>query len=337
MAEQVISTEKLTADNARLSAVRNGGQEIARQGMERVQELALKSRAGSTLKSYDSDWRSFELWGLEHQHQTLPAAPTTVALYLAHLTDRGLKASTIRRHLASISVRHQLAGYDETNPARAPQVSAVMKGIAREGRGRPTRKATAATLLSIRTLVDGLGERPADLRDRAIILVGFAGALRRSEVVAIDAELVTLDAGGLLIRIPHSKTDQEGAGMILGLPYGAHQRTCPVRAYLAWMDRSGIATGPVFRPVNRHGHILGRRLGDRAVADMLHRRALAAGLEGAYSGHSLRAGFATEAYRQGVPELAVMRHGRWRSSQVMRGYVQEGRVWSDNAAAELGL
>lgn len=328
---------QLTADNAPLSAVRIAGQEIARTGLERVEELARKSRGASTLKSYDSDWRSFELWALEHQHQTLPATPTTVALYLAHLADRGLAASTVRRHLTSVSVRHQLAGHDDPNPTRAPQVSAVMKGIAREDRGRQTKKATAATLPSIRTLVDDLGDDPAGLRDRAIILVGFAGALRRSEVVAIDVELVTLDAGGLLVRIPHSKTDQDGEGLTLGLPYGAHQRTCPVRAYLAWTARAGITSGPVFRPVNRHGHIMARRLGDRAVADMLHRRATATGLEGAYSGHSLRAGFATEAYRQGVPELAVMRHGRWRSAQVMRGYVQEGRVWSDNAAAELGL
>lgn len=339
------AAKPLAADNACLSEVTKDARKVATgtavvalpgtAAVARVEQLARASRADSTLGAYDGDWRSFETW-CAGDRAAMPAEPLTIALYLAHLHDLGRMPTTIRRHLASISVRHQLAGH-EPNPVRDAQVSTVMKGIAREGRERPSKKATAATLPSIRALVDDLGTDAAGLRDRAIILVGFAGALRRSEVVAIDVEHVSLDAGGMLVRIPRSKTDQEGEGRVLGLPYGAHTRTCPVRAYLAWLERSGITTGAVFRPVDRHGRILARRLGDRAVADMLKRRASAAGLEGAYSGHSLRAGFATEAYRQGVPELAVMRHGRWRSAQVMRGYVEEGRVWSDNAAAELGL
>jgi site-specific recombinase XerD len=328
--------QRLTADNAPLSAVSNGGV-VEVPGLDRVEDLARASRSKATLNAYDSDWRSFETWCAAQQLTPMPAAPLTIARYLAHLHDAGRRPNTVRRHLAALSVRHQLAGHADHNPARSVQAGSVMKGIARLGRDQGPAKATAATLPSIRAIVDLLGTSPADLRDRALILLGFAGALRRSEVVAIDVEHITLDHGGLLLRIPHSKTDQEAEGRVLGLPFGAHTRTCPVRALTAWVERAGLTAGPVFHPVDRHGRILGRRLGDRAVADMLKRRAADAGLEGAYSGHSLRAGFATEAYRQGVPELAVMRHGRWRSSEVMRGYVQEGRVWSDNAAAELGL
>ena len=110
-----------------------------------------------------------------------------------------------------------------------------------------------------------------------------------------------------------------------------------MRAWRRWLGASGIDTGPAFRSVDRHGNLGAKRLSDRAVADMVKRRALAVGLDGAFAGHSLRAGFATEGYAQGTPELAIMRHGRWRSASVMRGYVEEGSIWNDNAAARLGL
>jgi integrase len=121
---------------------------------------------------------------------------------------------------------------------------------------------------------------------------------------------------------------------LVGLAYGSRPATCPVRA---WLDASGITDGAAFRSVSRHGHLGTTRLSDRAVADMIKRRAQHAGLAGDFAGHSLRAGFATEAYAQGIPELAIMRHGRWRSASVMRGYVEECSVWNDNAAHRLGL
>ena len=171
------------------------------------------------------------------------------------------------------------------------------------------------------TLVAPLGNRLIDVRDRALILIGFAGALRRSELVALDIDDVAEDADGLVLTIRRSKTDQEAEGEIRGLPYGSHPATCPVRAWRAWIDASGIDAGPAFRAVDRHGRMRSTRLSDRAVADMIKRRAAAAGLDGLFAGHSLRSGFATEGYAQGAPELAIMRHGRWKSASVMRGYV----------------
>ena len=195
----------------------------------------------------------------------------------------------------------------------------------------------AARTTVITAMVAPLGDGPADARDRTLLLFGFAGALRRSELVALDVEDVSEDDAGLRLVVRRSKTDQEAEGAIRGLPYGSHPATCPVRAWRRWLTASGIPGGPAFRSVDRHGRLGAQRLSDRAVADMIKRRALAVGLDGAFAGHSLRAGFATEGYAQGTPEPAIMRHGRWRSASVMRGYIEEGSLWNDNAAARLGL
>lgn len=315
----------------------------------RAQAYARGSRAPSTWRAYTSDMADFQRWCAQQQPplRALPAAPETVALYLTALA--GVRApATLRRRLASISVAHQVAGHD--SPTGHPAVRAVWAGIRRS---RPTapRKVRAARTPIITALVGPLlagstgagadGEQPApslaDVRDRALLLLGFAGALRRSELVALDVADVVEDDHGLRLRIRRSKTDQDGAGVLRGLPYGSHLTTCPVRAWRAWLARSGLTEGPAFRAVDRHGRLGPRRLSDRAVADMIKRRAAAAGVEGVFAGHSLRAGFATEGYARGVPELAIMRHGRWRSAAVMRGYVEEGALWADNAAARLGL
>jgi integrase len=231
-------------------------------------------------------------------------------------------------------VSHQLAGLD--TPTADAAVKSVWAGIRRE-KGVAPRKVRAARTKVVTILVAPLGKRLIDVRDRALILIGFAGALRRSELVALNIDDVTEDADGLVLTIRRSKTDQKGESEMRGLPYGSHPSTCPVRAWRAWIDASGIETGPAFRAVDRHGRMRVTRLSDRAVAEMIKRRAAAVGLDGLFAGHSLRSGFATEAYSQGTSELAIMRHSRWKSASVMRGYVQEGTIWSDNAAARLGL
>jgi integrase len=256
-----------------------------------------------------------------------------VALYLTALAETR-RPSTIRRRLASISVAHQVAGFE--TPTADAGVRAVWSGIRRR-QGMAPRKMRAARTKVITAMVAPLGDGLADARDRTMLPFGFAGALRRSELVALDVEDVSEDDGGLRLVLRRSKTDQDAEGATRGLPYGSHPATCPVRAWRRWLAESGIAVGPAFRSVDRHGRLGTMRLSDRAVADMAKRRALAVGLDGTFAGHSLRAGFATEGYAQGTPELAIMRHGRWRSASVMRGYVEEGSIWNDNAAARLGL
>ena len=300
---------------------------------DQARRLAQRSRSDSTWRAYDSDLRHFQAWCSEHHLNALHAEPLTVAAYLAALAS-SKSPSTIRRRLAAISVSHQLAGMD--TPTADAAVKSVWAGIRRE-KGVAPRKVRAARTKVITTLVAPLGNRLIDVRDRALILIGFAGALRRSELVALHIDDVAEDADGLVLIIRRSKTDQEGESEMRGLPYGSHPATCPVRAWRAWIDASGIEVGPAFRAVDRHGRMRTTRLSDRAVADMIKRRAAAVGLDGLFAGHSLRSGFATEGYAQGTPELAIMRHGRWKSARVMRGYVEEGGIWSDNAAARLGL
>lgn len=314
------------------TAALDAGGELLRT---RARELAENSRAASTRKAYQSDMDQFRSWCVAQLPplEALPASPVTVALYLTALAEVR-KPATIRRRMDSISVVHQLAGY--ASPTSDAAVQAVWKGIRRTKGTAPTKKKAARTKI-ITALVAPLGASLSDVRDRALLLIGFAGALRRSELVALDIADVSEDDEGLVIVLRRSKTDQEGQGETRGLPYGSRPATCPVRAWLAWLETSGITGGAAFRAVDRHGRLGSRRLSDRAVADMIKRRAENAGIAGDFAGHSLRAGFATEAYAHGTPELAIMRHGRWRSTSVMRGYVEEGGVWTDNAAQRLGL
>jgi site-specific recombinase XerD len=301
----------------------------------RARRLAENSRAANTRKAYASDMDQFRTW-CASQHpalQALPARPVTVALYLTALVEVR-KPATIRRRMNSISVVHQLAGFP--SPTGDAAVQAVWKGIRRTHGSAPTKKKAARTKV-ISALVAPLGTSLGDVRDRALLLIGFAGALRRSELVALDVQDVTQDDDGLVVTIRRSKGDQEAHGEKRGLPYGSRPATCPVRAWRTWLEASGITEGAAFRAVTRHGRLGTTRLGDRAVAEMIKRRALRAGVSGDFAGHSLRAGFATEAYAHGTPELAIMRHGRWRSAAVMRGYIEEGGVWNDNAAQRLGL
>ena len=300
----------------------------------RMEDYVRRGKADNTWRAYRSDLSHFAAWCETGGLEALPAAPATVAGYLsAHAGT--LAVSTLRRRLAAISVAHQAAGYRQL-PTRAPEVKAVWSGI-RRVHGVAPRKVRAARTKIINALVAPLGDRVIDIRDRALLLTGFAGALRRSELVGLDAGDITEDDYGLVLVLRRSKTDQEGETKTLGLPYGSNTATCPVRAWRAWRAAAGIDSGPAFRGITRHGRISTTRLSDRAVADMVRRRALGAGLDGRFAGHSLRSGFATEGYAQGTPELAIMRHGRWRSASVMRGYVEEGGVWNDNAAARLGL
>jgi integrase len=303
-------------------------------------DLLEKSKAPNTRKAYASDMRSFSAWCAGRGAASLPAAPAAVVLYLRDLADRGRAPSTIKRHLSSISVAHQLAGYvGAANPARNPLVLTALDGLRNELRGHRPTQAAALRMDDLRAIIATIPDDIEGVRDKAIILIGFAGGFRRSEVSQLNREDIAVTTGGFTVYVPWSKTDQAGEGDTIGLPYGSHLATCPVRAWQAWAalaDEAGMTAGPAFRDT-RWNRINTARLGDRSISTMLARRAAAAGLDGAFSGHSMRAGFATEAFSNGVPEVTVMRHGRWKSSSVMRRYIRDGGMWQDNPAARLGL
>jgi integrase len=292
------------------------------------------SRAASTVRAYASDWRAFTAWCDAHGLIALPAEPTTVVLYLTDLA-RTAKTATVRRRLSSISVAHQAAGL--ATPTADILVRSTWSGIRRTNGVAQTGK-TALLTDDIRAMVTALPDSLLGRRDACLLLLGFASAVRRSELVALDVADVTETSDGLVVTITRSKTDQEGEGRQIGIPYGSNPITCPVRTWRSWRDASGIDTGPLFRPIDRHGHLGTERLSDRAVAIIVKRTAQAAGLDPKLvAGHSLRSGMATSAARAGATEAQIMNQTGHKSLPVLRRYIRRGSLFHDNAAAKLGL
>lgn len=294
-----------------------------------------RAKAPNTVKAYRSDWASFEAFCQGREVAPLPASPATVAAYLAEAARR-LKANTIDRHLTAISQAHQLAGVP--NPIDDKFVRTVMAGI-RRVKGTAQK---AKDPLSPELLRKMFAAAPADLRavrDRALLLVGFAGAFRRSELVALRYEDVQFSSEGLVVTIPKSKTDQEGEGQTIGIPYGSHPESCPVRALAAWLERSNITYGFLFTGIGRWGgEVTGKPLCDHQLAKIIKRLASCAGLDPAcFSGHSLRSGLATCAAEGGATERAIMDQTRHRSLKQVRKYIRRGSLFKDNAAARSGL
>jgi integrase len=187
-------------------------------------------------------------------------------------------------------------------------------------------------------MVNALPENLLGKRDRAFLLLGFAGAFRRSELVSLDVADVETNREGIVVTLKRSKTDQEGQGRRVGIPYGSNAVTCPVRALNEWLEASAITAGALFRSVNRHGQLRSERLSDKAVALVVKRSAEAAGLDASqYAGHSLRSGLATSAAQAGVSERAIMAQTGHKSLNMVRRYIREGSLFRENAAAKIGL
>jgi len=302
------------------------------QLIEEVRAYAAAGDAPRTLKAYSGDWRDFSGWCSKGGRDALPASPETVALYLASQSHTH-KAATLARRLVAIARAHETRGLD--SPTRSVRVRAPWKGIRRR-LGTARRGKAALVLEDLRAVVERMAPPAGEpwplaaLRDRALLLVGFAGAFRRLELVGLDVEHLTFSSAGVAIRLPRSKTDQEGQGQVVGIPINA------ARALRAWLEASRISRGAVFRRVDQRGRVGSQRLYDRSVARIVKRRVAAAGLELDVAGHSLRSGFATSAIRAGVAEDRAMRMTRHRSVEVFRAYVKDAELF-DNAAGDLGL
>jgi len=266
----------------------------------------------------------------------LPAGLETVALYLAALAATH-RPATMTRRLTAITKAHQIAGHPSPATMQQPAVSETLKGIRRT---LGTAQQIKAPLLTadVRRMVEALPENLAGRRDRALLLLGFAGGFRRSELAALDVEDVLPTEDGLVVKLRRSKTDPEGKGREVGIPHGSSPGTCPVRALNAWKTAAGIAEGALFRGVDRHGRVGTVRLHKDSVGLVVKRAAEAAGLDPAkYAGHSLRAGLATQAYLNGAGELAIMRQTGHRSLAMVRRYIRDGSLFRENPAAKLGL
>jgi len=238
----------------------------------------------------------------------------TIALFLAALDGR---PSTLRRKLAAIAVMHRAAGHE--SPTDHGMVRATFAGIRRE-RGVASRPKTALLVDELRAAIATCGERRIDIRDRALVLVGFANALRRSELVGLDVQDVGFEGEGLTLRLRRSKTNQEGELEEVAVLYGTDPRTCPVRALQAWLATSAVGDGSLFRAVDRAGRVGRGRLTARIVGERVKKIGARSGLDPqSYAAHSLRSGFATAAARANKSEAAIMRQGRWKSIPVARG------------------
>ncbi|MBL9062599.1 MAG: site-specific integrase [Tabrizicola sp.] len=289
---------------------------------DKVADLLRNSLAMNTELAYESDLRHFRDWG-----GRLPASVDTICSYIASHAG-ALSVATIQRRIATLSKAHEAAGL--VNPCRAQITKAALRGLKRKF-GMAQRQAKPLLRDDLFVVLDRLGTTLRDQRDRALLLLGFAGGFRRSELVALEHADIETTRQGLIVTVRRSKTDQEGAGRRLGIPHG-RTRHCPVAAVESWLVASGLDTGPLFRPITRHGYLAANALTGDAVSVLLRERMAAAGMnpEG-YSGHSLRAGFATSAANAGVTAHRIRAQTGHASDAMLTRYIRHGNLFLDNA------
>lgn len=291
-----------------------------------VRELIREGVAENTRRGYTSDIAQFRAWG-----GTIPADPDTIARFVAERSGTHAVAS-ISRMLAAISKAHAAAGHD--NPCRTELVLATMRGVRRR-LGTAQRQARPILRDDLFAMLERLDERPKDIRDRAMLLLGFATAMRRSELVALDAEDIEPTSAGLMVLLRRSKTDQEAQGRQIAVPYG-RTRHCPVRALSEWLAFASIEHGPIFVGIDKHGNILRHRVTGEAVNHVVKSRLTAAGYDPApFSAHSLRAGLVTAAAMAGASSHKIREVTGHRSEASLARYIRQVDLFDDPAVSRL--
>ena len=283
------------------------------------------SKALNTLRAYKADYKDFASFCIKHGFKSMPSDPKVISLYLTHLSQTS-KFSTLKRRLASISVIHKLSGhYIDT---KHPMITENLMGIKRvKGSYQKAKKPILINDLKlIVNVIDKDKNEKRRVKNRALILVGFAGGFRRSELVAISIEDIDFVTEGVKIFIKRSKTDQSGEGMTKGIPYFSNSDYCPVLSLKNWLEKSDIRTGKIFD------------MSDKSVALTIKKYTGIAGLDSnKYSGHSLRSGFATSAAEFGAEERSIMAMTGHKTSQMVRRYIQEANLFKSNALNKIKL
>lgn len=303
----------------------------ARAHLQHAAELADASKSDATRRAYAADARAYLAFC--ESAELVPTTPAAVAAHVSSLVSEGRPWSSIQRRVAG--VRSWLSQQGAEDAATHPAVAAVVAG-ARRTVGTATRNERSPLLVAdLERLLAALGDCVAGRRDRALLLVGFATGLRRSELVALDVADLAFDSRGVAISVRRSKTDQGGAGRIVAIPYG-RAATCPVRALQAWLQSTGIDSGAVWRSVNRHQQVSAARLSDKAVALVVQSVAERAGLDASRLGaHSLRAGLVTSAVMAGASTAEVMRQTGHKSEAMVRRYTRIHDAFHGNVAGRL--
>ncbi len=310
----------LTSDNYRLSEVTLP---------PTVAEFVRAAHADNTLRAYKADLAHFMAWG-----GSIPASPEQVASYLA-AHARSHAPATLARWLVAIGKAHVVAGH--AAPAGHELVRLTLRGI-RRSLPRPQVQARPVLISELHQIAGAMGDDLHSLRDRALLLVGFAGAFRRSELVGLTVADVKYIPQGILLHLRQSKTDPLAQGRVIAIPATGDANLCPVQALSAWLECAGITIGSIFRPINRHGQISDTALSAESVAVILKQRASAAGIDPAgYSGHSLRAGFATSAALAGLTTDSIQRQTGHSSPAMLARYIRavDTNAWADLAAVSV--
>jgi integrase len=325
------------------------------QTVEQAKEYAKAAQAENTQRAYKSDIKDFTRYCDAHGCDPLPASPQTVALYLTDLSSTKCVRSnsgemvtasvaTILRRMVAIAQAHKRAGL--TNPVADPVVRAVIQGIKRT-RGTVQRKKTALTSDRLKEVLAAIDAESGNIlkgkRDRAMLLLTWFTACRRSEIAALNVEDLRFERTGLVVTIRRSKTDQTGAGREIGVPRIADRELCATSAVTAWLDASGINRiegetpegNALFRSIDRHGNIKDR-ISPYDIARLVQRVTKAASIDGDFAAHSLRAGFITSAAStKGVSEVDIQAVSGHRSITILRGYVRRANVFVDAPATAM--
>lgn len=306
----------------------------AQAALARAEEYARTADAPNTLRAYRADWAHYAAWCDVHGFVPVPAEPATVGAYLASMATTH-KPATLRRRLAAIGKMHRFNSLPWNASDRA--IQQPLRGVLRE-HGQAPRQARALSLAHLRAMLQTCDLSARGRRDRLLLLLGFSGALRRSELVGLQVADVVVSEAGLALSIARSKTDAAGSGVTLGLPRGSHPQTCPVLAFRSWQAVAVRQTGPLLRRISVAGRIADTALRPFAVQRILTTRAEAASVPlDQLSPHALRVGFITEAYDRGIRDEDIMAHTRHKDLRTMRGYVRRAGLISDSPAGLLGL
>ena len=294
------------------------------------------SKANNTLRAYKSDFKDFATFCAKHRLNSLPSEPKIVSLYLTHLSKYS-KISTLRRRLVSISMVHKLKGqYLDT---KHPIIVENLMGIKRV-KGSIQKGKKPILISHLKSIINVIDEKKIEnikkSRDKAMILIGFGGGFRRTELVSIDYDDLEFVSEGLKITIRRSKTDQFGEGMIKGLPYFTNQKYCPVFNLKKWLEISKINSGPVFRRFTKGSSLTDKRLTDQSVVLLMKEYLNIAGIENKnFAGHSLRSGFATVAAESGADERSIMAMTGHKTTQMVRRYIREANIFKNNALKKI--
>ena len=283
------------------------------------------SKADNTLRAYKADYKDFTLFCIKHGFKSMPSEAKVVSLYLTHLSQTS-KFSTLKRRLASISVIHRLSGhYIDT---KHPMITENLMGIKRT-LGSYQKAKKPILINELKLIVDFINKEKNEknrLKYKALILIGFSGGFRRSELVDVDYEDLDFVPEGVKIFVKKSKTDQSGEGMTKGIPYFSNSEYCPVISLKKWIEISKIETGKIFD------------ISDKSVALIIKRYTSLAGLDSKkYSGHSLRSGFATSTAELGAEERSIMAMTGHKTTQMVRRYIQEGNLFKNNALNKIKI